>query len=186
MLWRQHDEEHIYVLLKFAKQLRDLHQTESFQKETEEYRQWLTQAAHHGCRGLFRTLKKDELPFLRPFQDLPRTQRMPKRVEQWGEIWSVQEQPKPIACMEQLISKGQQEAKQLPFMTDEHIWRTIKSLSIKAPGLDGIGFDFLRTLPREAMRDLRELFQIIEEQAMIPSQWKTSLFAMLPKNYRTG
>ena len=111
---------------------------------------------------------------------------MPKRVEQWGEIWSVQEQPKPIACMEQLISKGQQEAKQLPFMTDEHIWRTIKSLSIKAPGLDGIGFDFLRTLPREAMRDLRELFQIIEEQAMIPSQWKTSLFATLPKNYRTG
>ena len=182
MLWHQHDEEHIFVLLKFARQLRDLHQAESFQKETEEYRQWLTQAAQQGCRGLFRTLKKDEMPFMRPFQELPRVQRMPKRVEQWGAIWSLQAQPKPIACMEKLITKGQQEAKNLPFMTDEHIWRTIKSLSIKAPGLDGIGFDFLKTLPREAMKDLRELFAVIEEQAMIPSQWKTSLIAMLPKN----
>ena len=107
---------------------------------------------------------------------------MTKRVEQWGAIWNVQEQPKPIACMEQLIHKGQEEAKTLPYMTDEHIWRTIKTLSIKAPGLDGIGFDFLKSLPREAMRDLRELFASIEEQAMIPSQWKTSLIAMLPKN----
>ena len=32
------------------------------------------------------------------------------------------------------------------------------------------------------MKDLRGIFQIIEEQAMIPSQWKTSLIAMLPKN----
>ena len=69
-----------------------------------------------------------------------------------------------------------------PFLSDDHIWKTIKSLSLKAPGLDGIGFDFLKSLPREAMKDLRELFQSIEEQAMVPSQWKTSLIAMLPKN----
>ena len=31
------------------------------------------------------------------------------------------------------------------------------------------------------MKDLRGIFQIIEEQAMIPSQWKTSLIVMLPK-----
>ena len=115
MLWHQHDAEHIYVLLKFAKQLREIHQKDSFQKETEEYRQWLTQAAKQGCRGLFRTLKKDEMPFLRPFQDLPRVHRMHKRVEQWGAIWNVQEQPKPIAHTEQLIGKGQYEAKQLSF-----------------------------------------------------------------------
>ena len=107
---------------------------------------------------------------------------MANRLEQWGAIWQIQEQPVLIGCLEKLIEKGQQEAKNLPFLADGHIWKIVKTLSIKAPGLDGLGFDFLRSLHREAMKDLRGMFQIIEEQAMIPSQWKTSLIAMLPKN----
>ena len=182
MLWRQHGDERIHVLLNFAQMQRELHRAESFQRETEEYRQWLTQASQAGCRGLFRTLKKDEMPFLRPFQEVPREQRMAKRLEQWGAIWQIQEQTVLIGCLEKLIEKGQQDAKNLPFLADCHIWKIVKTLSIKAPGLDGLGFDFIRSLPREAMKDLRGMFQIIEEQAMIPSQWKTSLIAMLPKN----
>ena len=84
--------------------------------------------------------------------------------------------------MEQLISKGQEEAKTLPFLSDGHIWKTIKTLAIKAPGLDGLGFDFLRSLPREAMKDLRAFFQTVEEQSMIPNQWKASLIALIPKS----
>ena len=93
MLWHQHGDEHIHVLLNCAQMQRELHQAESFQRETEEYRQWLTQASQAGCRGLFRTLKKDELPFLRPFQEVAREQRMAKRLEQWGAIWQIQDQP---------------------------------------------------------------------------------------------
>ena len=84
MLWHQHGDEHIHVLLNYTTKQRELHQQDSLQQETEEYRQWLTQATQKGCRGLFRMLKKDELPYLRPFQDLPRAERMPKRVQQWG------------------------------------------------------------------------------------------------------
>ena len=82
------------------------------------------------------------MPYLRPFQDQPQALRMPKRVEQWGEIWKVQQQQILIPCMEQLIIKGQEEAKHLPFLSDGHIWKAIKTLSIKAPGLDGLGISF--------------------------------------------
>ena len=182
MLWYQRGDEHIYVLLNYAQQQRELRQAETFHRETEEYRQWLTTASQSGCRGLYRALKRDEMPYLRPFQDQPRALRMPMRVEQWGEIWKVQTQQILIPCMEQLISKGQEEAKTLPFLSDGHIWKTIKTLAIKAPGLDRLGFDFLRSLPREAMKDLRAFFQTVEEQSMIPHQWKASLIALIPKS----
>ena len=182
MLWYNHSSDHIHVLLNEVKTQRELHQATSSQNETEEYRQWLAQATQKGCRGLFRTLKRDELPYMRPFQHLPRLQRMPKRVEQRGSIWQIQEAPVLIGCLESLIHKGQQEGKALPHLSEGHIWRTIKSLSLKAAGLDGIGFDFLKALPDAAMKDLRDLFQTIEEQAMIPNQLKTSLIALLPKS----
>ena len=182
MLWYNHSADHIYVLLNEVKNQRELHQATSAQIETEEYRQWLAQATQKGCRGLFRTLKRDELPYMRPFQHLPRLQRMPHRVEQWGSIWQIQDTQVLIGCLENLIQKGQQEGKALPHLSDGHIWRTIKTLSLKAAGLDGIGFDFLKALPYAAMKDLRDLFQTIEEQAMIPNQWKTSLIALLPKS----
>ena len=174
MLWHSHSSDHIYVLLNEVKTQRELRQASSSQLETEEYRQWLAQATQTGCRGLFRTLKRDELPYMRPFQHLPRLQRMPKRVEQWGSIWQIQEAPVLIGCLES--------AKTLPYLSEGHVWRTIKSLSLKAAGLDGIGFDFLKALPYAAMKDLRDLFQTIKEQAMIPNQWKTSLIALLPKS----
>eukprot|EP00913_Durusdinium_trenchii_P014808 g13886.t1 len=107
---------------------------------------------------------------------------MPKRIEQWGEIWQIQDRPVLIANLEALINKGQQAASQLPFLSEGHIWKTIKSLSVKAAGLDGIGFDMLKALPFAAMKDLRELFHSIETQAMIPSQWGTALIALIPKS----
>ena len=143
MLWHQHGDEHIHVLLNFAQTQRELHQAESFLLENKDWQ---------------------------------------KGLEPWGAIWQIQNQSVLIGYLEKLIEKGQQDAKNLPFLADCHIWKIVKTLSIKAPGLDGLGFDFIRSLPREAMKDLRGMFQIIEEQAMIPSQWKTSLIAMLPKN----
>ena len=68
MLRKMHDDEHIQVLLKFTKEQRDLHQEQNFTEETEQYRTWMNKAAEKGCRGLCRCLKKDEMPFIRPFQ----------------------------------------------------------------------------------------------------------------------
>ena len=86
VLWHQRGDERIRVLLNYARKQRELHQEESMSQETEEYRQWLTKATSSGCR---RTLKRDETPYLRPFQGLPRVQRAPQRVRQWGAIWQV-------------------------------------------------------------------------------------------------
>ena len=68
----------------------------------------------------------------------------------------------------------------LPPLTEAHLWHTIKQMALKAPGLDGVGFDFLKALPYAAMTDLKALLQQIEEQAMIPSRWGASLIATLP------
>ena len=76
MLFTEHDDEHVQVLLKFSKEQWTLHQDEVFATETQEYRTWMIAASQKGCRGLFRTLKKDEMPYIRPFQSRPRTERM--------------------------------------------------------------------------------------------------------------
>ena len=140
---------------------------------------WRCSLRCSGCKGLFRSLKRHEMPFLRPHQALPREERMPKRISQWGDIWQVPDRPILIPCVEQLIGKGQEEARQMKPLAEGHIWHSIKQLALKAPG---IGFDFLKALPFSAMADLKELFHSIEATAMIPSQWGTSLIALLPKS----
>lgn len=58
MLWGQHDEEHVHVLLQYAQHQRELHEAESFEHETQQCREWMAKATKQGCRGLFCTLKK--------------------------------------------------------------------------------------------------------------------------------
>lgn len=55
-------------------------------------------------------------------------------------------------------------------------------MSLKAPGLDGVGFDFLKALPLQATPDIINLLRQIETQAVIPQQWTTFLVALLPKS----
>ena len=182
MLWATHDEEHLQVLLKFAKEQRELHSAESLAVETEIYRTWMSKATEKGCRGLYRSLKKDEPPYQRPFQGQPRTERMASRLNQWGQIWKQRDEPHQPAALESLKQKAQQHANDLKPLTDMHVWKTIKQLSQKAPGLDGVGFDFLKALPFQAMRNLIDFFHEVEAQATIPNQWAVSLIALIPKN----
>ena len=182
MLWTNHDEEHIQVLLKFAKEQRTLHQAEAFTVETEAYRMWMNKASEKGCRGLYRTLKKDELPYLRPFQGCPRVERMAKRLQQWGNIWHIQDEPAHLEALPHLQEKARSQCNDLKPLTEAHVWKTIKQLSQKAPGLDGVGFDFFRALPFQAMTSLIEFFHKVEEQATIPNQWAVSLIALIPKS----
>ena len=182
MLWKNHDVEHIQVLLQAVKQQWELHQKHVFDTETQEYRSWMQAASLSGCRGLFRTLKKDEMPYARPFQDLPRTERMQHRLQQWGEIWQTREQPLEPKTIQALIYKGQDYAREtLQPLHVHQVWKVIKRLSHKAPGLDGVGYDFFKELPYQAIPDLIQFFHEIEATASIPNQWTSSLIAMLPK-----
>lgn len=182
MLWTNHDAEHIQVLLKFAKEQRTLRTEESFAVETEQYRLWVNKATEKGCRGLYRTLKRDETPYLRPFQNLPRTERVDMRLQQWGTIWKLQDEPLVPEAFPALQDKAREHAQELRPLTDIHFWKTIKQLAQKAPGMHGVGFDFFRALPFQAMRNLIHLFHEVEAQASIPNQWAVSLIALVPKN----
>ena len=152
MLWGQFEPDHGQALLSYAKQQRELHQQQSTMAETETYREWLSQASLKGHRGLFRSLKKDEQPYLRPFQQLPREERMQQRIQQWGAIWGKREEQHKVTSLPAMIQKGKEHASQMKPITEKEVWKTIKLLSTKAPGLDGIGFDFLKALPYSAMK----------------------------------
>ena len=181
MLWGEHDNEHVRVLLKFVKSQWSLYQDTVFQTETQEYRNWMNAASQKGCRGLYRTLKKDELPYARPFQQYPRAERMEKRIQQWSSIWQQKEQPSEPRTLQALVYKGQKHAKELQPLHAHQVWQVIKRLSQKAPGLDAVGYDYLKELPFQAMPDLVAFFHEVEAQATVPNQWTTSLIALLPK-----
>ena len=59
----------------------------------EEYKTRLTQAHSKGLRGLFRSLRQKDIPWQRPFQDLPLLERLQARQKQWGAIWCPVEEP---------------------------------------------------------------------------------------------
>ena len=121
-------------------------------------------------------------PYARPFQHHPRAERMEKRIQQWSNIWQQKEQPSEPRTLQALVHKGQEQAKDLHPLHAHQVWKVIKSLSHKAPGLDAVGYDYLKELPFQAMPELVPFFHEVEAQATVPNQWTTSLIALLPKN----
>lgn len=107
---------------------------------------------------------------------------MAKRVQQWGEIWGVRDDQHKVSSLPAMIAKGREHAKQMTPITEKKVWRTIKELSNKAPGLNVIGFDFLKALPYTAMKDIVTFYHQIEEHGTVPQLWLVSLIAMLPKS----
>ena len=176
MLWTNHDEEHLQVLLKFAKEQRELHSAESLAVETEIYRTWMSKAAEKGCRGLYRSLEKDEMPYQRPFQGQPRTERMASRLQQWGTIWKQKEEPHPLEAEGPTTCKCPQALDRHACLEDDQTALT------ESAWLRWSWFDFLKALPYQAMRSLIDLFHEVEAQATIPNQWAVSLIALIPKN----
>ena len=76
---------------------------------TEEYKLWLQNAHSKGLRGLFRTLRQKDIPWQRPFQDLPIWERLQARLEQWGSIWQPVDEPCVIRGFREL-REGQRHA----------------------------------------------------------------------------
>ena len=109
---------------------------------------------------------------------------MQLRVQQWGGIWQHAEQAHEPKTLQALIYKGQEAAQALKPLSVHHVWKVIKTLGQKAPGLDGAGYDVLKALPYQAMPDLIALLHKIEETATVPNQWQASLIALGPRTRR--
>ena len=110
MLWGHFEPEHGQALLMYAKQQRELHFQSSTAADTETYREWLANATLKRHRGLFRSLKQEEQPFLRPFQQLPREERMEQRTQQWTAIWGQRQENHKVTSLPAMIDKGKEHA----------------------------------------------------------------------------
>lgn len=84
---------------------------------------------------------------------------MHMRIQKWGNIWQQREQPLEPSTLQALAHKGQPRAHDLQPLQVHQIWNTLKKFTQKAPGLDGVGFDFFRKLPYQ---DLIAFFHDIE------------------------
>ena len=67
MLWHQHDEEHIYVLLKFAKQLRELHQAEKLSERNRRIQTVAHPSCLQGVPGTLQNIEERRAAFLEAF-----------------------------------------------------------------------------------------------------------------------
>lgn len=121
---------------------------------TDEYRTRLQNAHSKGLRGLFRTWRQKDIPWQRPFQELPLNERLQARQEQWGAIWQPVDEPCPIRGFRKLREDAMIHARTMQSINPLSLQRVIKKLPNKAAGPDGISYDFLRQLPFEAVTQL--------------------------------
>ena len=52
-----------------------------------QYQLWIQAGQAKGLQLFYRSLKAGDLPWQRPFRDIPFAERMGKRLEQWGNLW---------------------------------------------------------------------------------------------------
>ena len=52
------EDEHVRVLLQYTQQVRELHQQQAIDQQTQAYREWLVKASQKGCRGPLQILEE--------------------------------------------------------------------------------------------------------------------------------
>ena len=137
-----------------------------------------------GLRGLFRSLRQKDHSWQRPFQDIPHTQRIQAREQQWGEIWRPPQEPCHVRGLQELQRLAQAAAAQLPPVDTALLGKLMRKLPNKAAGPDGISYDFLRHLPYPAVARLASLLTEMERTAELPIQLRRTNIVTLPKNER--
>ena len=164
-------------------QEQELAQQQLLSSTNHEFREWLEKAHDKGLKGLFRSLRQKDHSWQRPFQDLPHTQRIQAREQQWGEIWSPLPEPCHIRGLQEL-QRIAQAAAQLPPVDTALLGKLMRKLPNKAAGPDGISYDFLPHLPYPAVARLASLLTEMEKTAQLPIQLRRTNIVMIPKNER--
>ena len=176
------DDDEYFVLFQHSLQQEKQAKESVLSEETEQYREWLQQGYTRNLRSLFKVLKRDEAPFLRPFQTVSVEERQSMRLKQWKEIWNCQEQELHLPMLEEICSRGRARANQLPPLHPGHMQKLAKRLPQKASGIDGISNDLLRNLPYEGFEKLAQMLMTYEKEGVIPQQWQANLVVLIPKN----
>ena len=115
------DDDEYFMIHQQALHQEQMAKEGALNEEAEEYRKWLHNGYSKGYRALFKNLKQDQTPYLRPFQDRPLDERLPLRVQQWQQIWATQEEPIQIPNLQEICRRGQQAARELPPLHPGHI-----------------------------------------------------------------
>ncbi|CAE7485959.1 unnamed protein product, partial [Symbiodinium sp. CCMP2456] len=105
-----------------------------------------------------------------------------ERLKYWAELWRAQGRPPPH--FSELRRQAVAQARQLPAVTGQHMYRYIRSMPNKAPGLDGWDVPFLKALTREEVSTLAELWRAVELEGALPHPSSFTQYVMLPKNDR--
>ena len=147
-----------------------------------EFKAWLEKAHAQGLRGLFRNLRQRDIPWQRPFQDLPALDRLRAREEPWGEIWWLSEGPCHIRGYQALKAAAVHHAMGMPPIDSSVLQKVLRKLPNKAAGPDGIFYDFPRHLPYPAVNKLAQLLTEMESTATLPTQLTLTNIVMIPKN----
>ena len=147
------------------------------------YSQWLLTATQAGMRPLFRSVRKHEESFDRPFRDKSLLDRVYHRWMQWHSIWCQQVDAEP-ALFESLKAKAIEQASSLPAISLQAAVKYFRQLPLKAPGLDGWTPHMVRQLGEAAIQAVLDFFRACELCAEWPAQFALNLIVLLPKSVK--
>ena len=134
-------------------------------------------------RPLFRSVRKHEESFDRPFRDKSLLDRVYHRWMQWHSIWCQQVDAEP-ALFESLKAKAIEQARSLPAISLPDAVKYFRQLPLKAPGLDGWTPHMVRQLGEAAIQAVLDFFRACELCAEWPAQFALNLIVLLPKSVK--
>ena len=148
---RDRDLTDVSTLLESARRQLKHHSAEWSQTQAASYRKWLTCATQKGMQPLFRSVRKHEDSFDRPFRNRSLLDRVYHRWLQWHAIWcqDVSTDPDLFALLK---SKAIEQARSLPPIPLQEASHYFGKFPLKSPGMDGWTPHMVRQLGGEAIQ----------------------------------
>ena len=136
--WQQYRDDRTFELLQHTQQHTEQLQLEEAQQQNREesylqYAEWIRQGEAKKLKGLFRSLKANELSWQRPYRDVPMADRVGHRMNAWHALWKPTKDNQVMTRLP-LQEVAKQQAAQLPPPTFEQLGKTLKKLPDKAWG----------------------------------------------------
>ena len=125
-------------------------------------------------------IKRDEVVFVRPFQDVSVSMRAECRRHFWAEIWG--ETLTPFKPSKRLYQAALNQADQLSRISAPQIQQCLSHMASKKPGIDSWTLQALKQLPREGLSGLVWLFARVERELCWPEGICQVAVALLPKD----
>ena len=151
------------------------------QSKAEGWKALVAEMIRGSGKAAFRFIKGHETIEDRPFMHVPLDGKAEARRTFWAEKWHEN-------CITEwtshdlILDLARKQASSLKLITSAQIVETLKRVPCKKGGPDGISFQFLKALPREAMSGLAFIFQEVERTLQWPGQFLVVHVCCLAKN----